>query len=314
MIIKQTRDFIMQETSKIIIGQNKVVEELILCYLAGGHVILESVPGLAKTLLAKTFAHVTGITFSRIQFTPDLMPSDILGNSVYNLKNQQFEFKKGPVFTNILLADEINRASPKTQSALLEIMQERQVTADGIKFSLEKPYMVIATQNPIEFEGTYPLPEAQLDRFLMKIILSYPTKSDEKNILKMVRDGFDSEDIDSFHFEKLPETWFNQCREEAKKITVDDSIINFISDIVEETRHNSQIVLGVSIRAATGILKLARFSAALDDRDFVIPDDVKKFIKPVLRHRIILDSESEIDGLNTDAIIEKIINKVKVPR
>ncbi len=314
MIIKQTRDFIMQETSKIIIGQNKVVEELILCYLAGGHVILESVPGLAKTLLAKTFAHVTGITFSRIQFTPDLMPSDILGNSVYNLKNQQFEFKKGPVFTNILLADEINRASPKTQSALLEIMQERQVTADGIKFSLEKPYMVIATQNPIEFEGTYPLPEAQLDRFLMKIILSYPTKSDEKNILKMVRDGFDSEDIDSFHFEKLPETWFNQCREEAKKITVDDSIINFISDIVEETRHNSQIVLGVSIRAATGILKLARFSAALDDRDFVIPDDVKKFIKPVLRHRIILDSEAEIDGLNTDAVIEKIINKVKVPR
>ncbi|HBD95998.1 MAG: magnesium chelatase [Spirochaetes bacterium GWF1_31_7] len=314
MIIKQTRDFIMQETSKIIIGQNKVIEELILCYLAGGHVILESVPGLAKTLLAKTFAHVTGITFSRIQFTPDLMPSDILGNSIYNLKNQQFEFKKGPVFTNILLADEINRASPKTQSALLEIMQERQVTADGIKFSLEKPYMVIATQNPIEFEGTYPLPEAQLDRFLMKIILSYPAKSDEKNILKMVRDGFDSEDIDSFHFEKLPETWFNECREEAKKITVDDSIINFISDIVEETRNNSQIVLGVSIRAATGILKLARFSAALDDRDFVIPDDVKKFIKPVLRHRIILDSEAEIDGLNTDAVIEKIINKVKVPR
>ena len=193
-------------------------------------------------------------------------------------------------------------------------MQERQVTADGIKFSLEKPYMVIATQNPIEFEGTYPLPEAQLDRFLMKIILSYPAKSDEKNILKMVRDGFDSEDIDSFHFEKLPETWFNECREEAKKITVDDSIINFISDIVEETRNNSQIVLGVSIRAATGILKLARFSAALDDRDFVIPDDVKKFIKPVLRHRIILDSEAEIDGLNTDAVIEKIINKVKVPR
>jgi MoxR-like ATPase len=314
MLIKEMRDFIVNETGKVIKGQDDVIEKLFIAYICAGHVILESVPGLAKTLLARIFSKVAGVGFNRIQFTPDLMPSDILGNTVYNMKEQVFEFKKGPVFTNILLADEINRASPKTQAALLEIMQERQVTADGVKYNINRPYLVIATQNPIEFEGTYPLPEAQLDRFLMKVILTYPERKDEEAVLRMVSDGFESEDIDMVKFNSFESDIFEKCREEAKGITVEDSIIKFISDIVDETRKNSQILLGVSIRAAAGLVKLAKVCAAIDNRNYVIPDDVKSLIKPVLRHRIILEADAEIDGLTTDAVIDKIINKVKIPR
>lgn len=314
MAIKQTRDFIVHEMGKVIIGQEDCIEQIVLAFLAGGHVILEGVPGLAKTLMARSFAKIIGKDFKRIQFTPDLMPTDIVGNSIFNLKTQEFEFKKGPLFTNILLADEINRASPKTQSALLEIMQERQVTADGIQFEITRPYMVIATQNPIEFEGTYPLPEAQLDRFMMKIVLDYPDIDAEREILRKVRDGFESEEIDSLPLSVLPDGYFDACRKEVAGVFVDDSIIEFITEIVTQTRTSNQIILGASTRAATAILKLARYAAALDERTYVIPDDVKCFIKPVLRHRVVLHSDAEIEGINADTLIDKIALKVKVPR
>lgn len=313
-IIQEYRDTIRTEIQKVIVGQDGTIDMIILAYLAGGHVILEGVPGLAKTILARTFARVIGSDFRRIQFTPDLMPSDITGTNIFDIGKSKFTFMKGPVFTNILLADEINRTSPKTQAALLETMQEKQVTVDGIRYPLSPPFMVIATQNPIEFEGTYPLPEAQLDRFLMKIVIDYPRRDSEMEVLKKFRDGFDSDTIDDISFTPLKNSFLQECREEYGAIRVDENIIEYIQSIIEATRTHRSLILGASTRAAIYLMNTARFIAAFDGRNYVIPDDVKRMALPVLRHRILLHADAEIEGMKPDSIVEQILESEKVPR
>lgn len=314
MIINEFVSKMKNELKKVIIGQDEVLEQVILAFLAQGHIILEGVPGLAKTVMAVTFSRIIGLNFNRIQFTPDLMPSDILGTMIYNLEKSKFMFKQGPVFTNILLADEINRASPKTQSALLEVMQERQVTMDGVKYSMTPPFMVIATQNPIEFEGTYPLPEAQLDRFMMKIIVDYPKKELELEVLQKFQDGFDSNKLDEISFEKLDMKMADKCQKEFQKIKVEAKILEYILSVCTSTRSHNAVHLGVSTRAAIYLLTISKYFAAAEDRDYVIPDDVKKAALPVLRHRIILSADAEIENYKTDDIISQLMEDIKVPR
>ncbi|OHD53618.1 MAG: magnesium chelatase [Spirochaetes bacterium GWF1_51_8] len=314
MVIREFADHIKKEMKKAVVGQDNVIELITLAFLSGGHVILEGVPGLAKTLIARTFAAITGLKFSRIQFTPDLMPSDILGTMVYDVQGARFVFHEGPVFTNVLLADEINRASPKTQSALLEVMEESQVTIEGKRYVMEPPYMVLATQNPVEFEGTYPLPEAQLDRFLMKIAVEYPEKEIETDVLKKFRDGFDSKELDKIKFESIDKKKLAECRKEFSKVRVDDSLMDYIMNIVRSTRENPSILLGASTRAGLALMNISRYKAGMDNRDYVIPDDVKAAAQPVLRHRIILQADAEIEGYKTDDVVRNIIENVKVPR
>lgn len=314
MLIREFTENIKKEMQKVIIGQDEIIEHITLAFLSGGHVILEGFPGLAKTIIARTFARIMNVNFNRIQFTPDLMPSDILGTNIFNLEKSKFIFKKGPVFTNILLADEINRTSPKTQAALLEIMQEKQVTIDGVKYKISLPFMVLATQNPIEFEGTYPLPEAQLDRFLMKININYPQKEKEIDVLKKFRDGFNSDDLDKIKFKKINIKLLEKCEKEFLNIKVDDKILKYIINIVEATREHKAILLGVSTRAAIHLLNITKYHAGFDNRKYVIPDDIKKVALPVLRHRIILQADAEIEGHKNDDIISEIIENQKVPR
>lgn len=314
MLISEFVSKMKTELKKVIVGQDQVLEQLILAFLAQGHVILEGVPGLAKTVMALTFSKIIGLKFNRIQFTPDLMPSDILGTMIYNLEKSKFVFKKGPVFTNILLGDEINRTSPKTQAALLEVMQERQVTVEGIKYVMEPPFMVIATQNPIEFEGTYPLPEAQLDRFIMKILIEYPKKELELEVLQKFQSGFDSNKIDNIDFVKIDYSMVEKCHKEFLKIKVDNNILDYILAICISTRSHNAIHLGVSTRAAIFLLTISKYIAAIENRDYVIPDDVKIAALPVLRHRIILSADAEIEGYKNDDIISQIVNDIKVPR
>jgi len=314
MVINEFVLKMKNELKKVIIGQDEVLEQVILAFLAQGHVILEGVPGLAKTVMAVTFSRIIGLNFNRIQFTPDLMPSDILGTMIYNLEKSKFIFKQGPVFTNILLGDEINRASPKTQSALLEVMQERQVTMDGVKYPMTPPFMVIATQNPIEFEGTYPLPEAQLDRFMMKIIVDYPKKEMELEVLQKFQDGFDSNKLDEISFEKIDMKMVEKCQKEFQKIKVEAKILEYILSICTSTRRHNAVHLGVSTRAAIYLLTISKYFAAAEDRDYVIPDDVKRAALPVLRHRIILSADAEIESYKTDDIIRQLMEEIKVPR
>lgn len=314
MLINEFAAKMKDELKKVIVGQDEVLEQVILAFLAQGHVILEGVPGLAKTLLALTFSKIIGLKFNRIQFTPDLMPSDILGTMIYNLEKSKFIFMKGPVFTNILLGDEINRTSPKTQAALLEVMQERQVTMEGVKYPMNPPFMVIATQNPIEFEGTYPLPEAQLDRFIMKIVIEYPKRELELEVLQKFQQGFDSNNLDEINFKKIDYNEVEKCREEFQKIKVENNILDYIMSVCISTRTHNAVHLGVSTRAAIYLLSISKYIAAAEGRDYVIPDDVKKAALPVLRHRIILAADAEIEGYKNDDIIMQILNDVKVPR
>jgi MoxR-like ATPase len=314
MAIIEFRNKILSEMKRVIVGQEGAIEEIILAFLAGGHIILEGVPGLAKTGIARTFAKIIGLKFNRIQFTPDLMPSDILGTMVYNLEKSQFVFRKGPAFTNVLLADEINRTSPKTQAGLLEVMQERQITIDGKAYPLDAPFMVLATQNPIEFEGTYPLPEAQLDRFLMKVNIDYPGREVEINVMRMYENGFDMNIIDNTKFDTIELSALDECRKEFKSIKVEDAILEYIMDIMSATREHSALLLGVSTRAGLSLLNLAKYHAGFDGRNYVIPDDVKTIAKPVLRHRLVLQADAEIEGYKADDIIDEIVNKQKVPR
>ncbi|HIQ02804.1 MAG TPA: MoxR family ATPase [Desulfurococcales archaeon] len=274
----------------------------------GGHVLLEGVPGVAKTTLAKTIATVLQLEFRRIQFTPDLLPSDIIGTMVYNPKTGEFNVRLGPIFANIILADEINRASPKTQSALLEAMQERQVTIEGVTYKLPDPFLVLATQNPIELEGTYPLPEAQLDRFFMRIIIDYPSKSETVEILKRLKRIYD--------FKVKPVASAKdilKIRELVWKVYVDESILNYIADIVEESRRHSAVRLGGSPRAAIALLMASRALALMDGRDYVIPDDVKEVAEPVLNHRIILSTEAVFEGVKPVDVIRDILKRVPPP-
>ncbi|MCX7679031.1 MAG: MoxR family ATPase [Spirochaetes bacterium] len=314
MAIKECKEKIEREIEKAVIGQTEAIEQIILAFFANGHVLLEGVPGLAKTLIAKSFARALGLNFSRIQCTPDLMPSDIIGTNVFDLQKSQFTFHEGPVFTNILLVDEINRASPKTQSALLEVMQEKQVTIDGKRYAIPHPFMVIATQNPIEFEGTYPLPEAQTDRFLMKVIIDYPSKNIEIEILKKFSIGFTSENFENIPIKSIGISKLDEYRKELNHIRVDDIILNYIHELTVASRTHPAILLGASTRAAIGLLNASKVRAALQGRKYVIPDDVKWCAFPVLRHRVILHANAEIEGKKPDEIVREIINRVEAPR
>jgi MoxR-like ATPase len=305
---------IKQEIAKVIVGQYDLVDMLLVSLLANGHVLLEGVPGVAKTLTTKLLAHTIDTGFSRIQFTPDLMPSDVLGTNLFNPQQLKFEFKKGPIFSNIVLIDEINRAPAKTQSSLFEVMEERNITMDGIAYKMDDPFMVIATQNPIDHEGTYQLPEAQLDRFLMKVIVDYPNLEEEVAILENHGTvGNMHSQIQNVH-KVLSKDALSNLRSTVQQIRVESQIIRFIAKVVNDTRSHNGLYLGASPRASVALLNASKAYAALNNRDFVTPDDVIKIACPVLRHRLSLTPEKEMDGIETDDIINEILKQNEIPR
>lgn len=304
---------IRNEISKIIVGQNKMIDLLLIGLLCDGHVLIEGVPGVAKTLTAKLMAKIIDTGFSRIQFTPDLMPSDVLGTSVFNPKVAEFEFKRGPVFSNIILIDEINRAPAKTQSALFEVMEERQVTIDGITHLMDYPFLVIATQNPIEQEGTYRLPEAQLDRFLFKIVVEYPTLEEEINILLNQQSVAQNTLLDQVS-PIISAAQIAEYRKIVNEVIIDPKLVELIAKIVQATRNDTAFYLGASPRASLAILRSSKASAAIKGRDFVNPEDIIEIAVPVLRHRVILSPEKEMEGITPDELINNIISKMEVPR
>lgn len=311
--LKNDVEAIKAELSKVIVGQQEFIELLIVALLVDGHVLIEGVPGIAKTVTAKLFAKVLKTNFSRIQFTPDLMPSDVLGTSVLNIKNSEFEFHKGPIFSNVVLIDEINRAPAKTQAALFETMEERQATIDGTTYPFEAPFMVIATQNPIEQEGTYALPEAQLDRFIFKIKVNYPSLEDEIKIIQthherkgekpqeLIKPILNTKDLADY-------------KAKIQSVLVEGKVIKYIAELVSKTRNHPHLYLGGSPRASISILNTSKAFAAINGRDFVTPEDVKKSLKPILNHRIILTPEREMEGMSTENVIDMIVQAVEVPR
>ena len=304
---------IKQELETVIVGQHKMIDQLLVAILSNGHVLLEGVPGVAKTITAKLLSKTLNIGFSRIQFTPDLMPSDILGTSIFNLKNSEFEFKKGPIFSNLILIDEINRAPAKTQAALFEVMEERQISIDGRTFQLETPFLVIATQNPIEQEGTYRLPEAQLDRFLFKITIDYPKLDEEINIIQrehLLQNQNKLEAIQTI----LSAEEIRKYQGIIKQIIVEQNLLEYIARIVVNTRENAFLYLGASPRASIAILTAAKGFAAIRGRDFVTPEDIKEAAIPVLQHRVIVTPEREMEGISSVEIIKQIIETVEIPR
>lgn len=311
--IKETTDRIRNEISKIIVGQHQMVDQLIAALLANGHVLIEGVPGVAKTLTARLLARALSMDFSRIQFTPDLMPADVVGTSVFNPKTTEFTFKPGPVFANVVLVDEINRSPAKTQAALFEVMQEQQVTVDGKTHKMDQPFFILATQNPIEHEGTYKLPEAQLDRFLFKIEVPYPNLEEETNILE------------GFHHRKnvndpsildpvVSSDEIIKHQETVSEVHVEKSLMKYIAEIIHHSRNSSSIQIGGSPRASVFIMRAAQAWAAMQGRDFVIPDDIQTMIYPVLRHRIILTPEKEMEGISKEKVVKSLLEKVEVPR
>ena len=303
------------EVRKVVVGQDDAVDAAIYALFSRGHCLLVGVPGLAKTLLVHALSRLMELGFSRIQFTPDLMPSDILGTSVYDMATGHFNLKKGPIFTQLLLADEINRAPAKTQSALLEAMEERQVNLDGERHALEAPFMVIATQNPIEYEGTYPLPEAQLDRFMFKVLVPYSSLETEVEILRRYHQGFDAHDLQLAGLKPvLTAKQVVGIRQLVKDVIVEEGILSYIARLNAASRQSPDIVLGASARAATHVLLASKTCAALQGRDFVVPDDVKFILPNVYRHRILLKPEAEIEGLDADAVIQRLLGQVEVPR
>lgn len=306
---------LQSEAHKALVGQDAVFEQMVVALLVRGHVLLEGVPGTAKTLAAKTLAHLIRADFKRVQFTPDLMPSDIVGTQVFDVTTGKFYLKRGPVFTNLLLADEINRAPAKTQAALLEAMEERQVTIEGERYPLPEPFMVLATQNPIEYEGTYPLPEAQLDRFLFKTLISYTSPEAEIEILRRYHHGFDAHQLAQAGLVPAltPEDLL-ALRREIEAITVQDDILGYITAIATATRSSGDLALGGSPRASIGLVLASKASAAIQGRTFVVPDDVKGLVMPVFRHRVVLKPEAEIEGLNADGILKRILGQIPVPR
>jgi len=304
---------IRNEIKKIIVGQDDMVKLIITALLADGHVLIEGVPGVAKTLTAKLVARSVDAGFSRIQFTPDLMPSDVLGTPVFNPKEASFEFKKGPIFSNIVLVDEINRAPAKTQSALLEIMEERQATVDGKTYPMTAPFMVIATQNPIEQEGTYRLPEAQLDRFLFKIIVPYPSEAEEMTILSQFHNMGNTQPLDIIK-PVLSGKQITTLRQQIKTLIIDEKLMQFIAKLIQQTRNHKSIYLGASPRASLAIMNASKAMAAVHGRDFVTPEDILEMVTPILRHRIILSPDKEMEGITEDEVIKQIIQGMDVPR
>jgi MoxR-like ATPase len=306
---------VRRQMSRTIFGQDAVLEQLVTCFLAGGHALLEGVPGLGKTLLARTLARLVNGTYRRIQFTPDLLPSDITGTNVFDPKTTEFSLHKGPIFTEILLADEINRTPPKTQAALLEAMEERQVTIDGVKHPLPRLFFVAATQNPVEYEGTYPLPETQLDRFMMKISMDYPSPEAELEVIRSYAQGRDLHDVEAL----VPAGLLDgdqvfRFREALRGVVVADGVLEYVRRITAETRDPVYVQLGASTRAAVAMLKASRTLAAIRGMEFVTPDEVKDVTGPVLRHRVILRPEALIDGLTPDYFLENLLQRVPVPR
>lgn len=311
--LQQSVESLKNEISKVIVGQEQMVELLLAAILADGHVLIEGVPGVAKTLTAKLLSKSISVGFSRIQFTPDLMPSDVIGTTLFNPKETSFQFKRGPIFSNIILIDEINRAPAKTQAALFEVMEERQITVDGQSYHLEKPFMVVATQNPVEQEGTYHLPEAQLDRFLFKITVVYPTPEQEFSIVMHHHQSRPESFLEKIH-PVISADDIENLRTQVRSIHVEDKLISYITTIVGNTRANKSIYLGASPRASIGILNGAKALAAIRGRDFVTPEDIIFISMPVLRHRITLSPEKEMEGANADEVIKQIIEAVEVPR
>lgn len=312
-LLQEKVDAIKMEMAKVIIGQEKMVELMIVALLADGHVLLEGVPGIAKTLTAKMLSKLISTNFSRIQFTPDLMPSDVTGTTVFNAGNSKFEFNAGPVFSNIVLIDEINRAPAKTQSALFEVMEERQVTVDGKTYQMEAPFLVFATQNPLEHEGTYRLPEAQLDRFLFKLVVDYPSVTDEFTILKNVHARKGEKEMAGVT-SVISASQLVAFQDVIQQVHVEDHLLQYIAEIVNQTRNHPSLYLGASPRASINILKVSKAYAAIQGRDFVIPEDIKTVMVPVLIHRIYLTPEKEMEGISESRIISDIINSVPIPR
>ncbi|NJK79635.1 MAG: MoxR family ATPase [Chloroflexaceae bacterium] len=315
MTVQEVVAAIRREANKVLVGQEEPLTMLLVALFAGGHVLLEGVPGTAKTLMAKTLAQLVQAEFRRVQFTPDLMPSDVVGTQVYEMNSGQFRLRRGPIFTQVLLGDEINRAPAKTQSALLEAMEERQVTIEGERLPLPFPFFVIATQNPIEYEGTYPLPEAQLDRFLFKIIVEYAPQQVEIEVLRRYHHGFDARNLQNVQLQPVitPQV-LAECQREIAAIQVEDGILKYITDIAQESRKSLDLVLGGSPRASIALLLTSKAFAAMNGRSYVSPDDVKHLVRPVYRHRILLKPEAEIEGLNADTAMGRIMARVEVPR
>ncbi len=301
------------EIAKKLIGQENLIEKLTIALFCNGHTLIEGVPGIAKTLAAKLFTKVLDVNFSRIQFTPDLMPSDIIGTSIYNTKSGEFEFKKGPIFANIILIDEVNRAPAKTQSALFEAMEERQVSVDGVTYKLPEPFMVLATQNPVEHEGTYKLPEAQLDRFLFKIDIEYPSLEEEIQILTAATTPLEFYNLDQVKPVLSPQE-IETFKKHIAAVKIERNLLTYIAQLTETTRGSNQLFLGASPRASIGILMAAKALAAINGRDFVTPEDIKESLRPILKHRLILTPEKEIEGITVEQIIDEIIEQVEIPR
>jgi len=305
---------VRKEFAKIIVGQTDAVDQLLLVILTGGHALIEGVPGLAKTLAVKSLAHLFHLQFQRVQCTPDLIPADILGGNIFQPSDGTFRMNRGPVFTDLLLVDEINRMPPRTQSALLESMEEYQVTIDGVSYPLSRNFAVFATQNPVEFEGTYPLPEAQLDRFLMKIRIAYPEAAQESEILARYQGGFEARDIERVGLERLTKDALEAARAEVGRVQVEPKLFDYIVTIVRATRDSAAVSLGASPRAAVSMMVASKAIAATEGRDFLIPDDVKFAAPPVLRHRLMLKPEADLEGVTPDQVVAEVLAAIAVPK
>ncbi len=311
----ETAQLLRQEVGKAVVGQTTAIDQLFVAILANGHILLEGVPGVAKTLLVRALSQALALEFTRIQFTPDLMPSDVIGTNVFDPKTTDFKLRQGPIFTNVLLADEINRTPPKTQSALLEAMEERQSTIDGIRYPLPDPFLVFATQNPIEYEGTYPLPEAQQDRFLMKVLISYPPREVEMEVLRRFHGGFRAQRLEDVGIQPVVNAeGLRELRREVEAVQVEPKIMEYVYNLVSTTRDHHEIQIGASPRAGLAMIACGKAAAAMRGRDFLIPDDVKEFAIPILRHRILLRADVDTQGITVDEVLSDLIDSQAIPR
>lgn len=305
---------VRQEMGKVVVGQDELKTQCLITVLAQGHALLEGVPGIAKTLAVKTLSRIMGLEFQRVQCTSDLMPADIIGTKILNMSNSTFQLHRGPVFTSLLLVDEVNRMPPRTQAALLECMQERQVTIDGERHVLSPEFTVFATQNPVDFEGTYPLPEAQLDRFLVKIRVPYPEAKEEVQLLVNVQNGFDADRLDQIEIVPVQPDALQRAREQVRAVKVQEALFAYIVEVVRRTREWPSLSLGSSPRAAVNLLNFSKAVAAMDGRDYLIPDDIKQAVLPVFRHRVVVKPEADLEGLTADQVLQDVIRAVELPK